>query len=188
MRLHGMSTPQHQPITRKLCFVTIGATAAFDSLIKATLSPEFLQRLQESGYTDLLLQYGKDGHVILEDFQSRFGSESEEEFGIKITGFDFNKKGLGSEMRAAKGEGDCLEGVVISHAGIKYEYMCFSHKAHIFFRLWFNPRCPPHCSSNHRCTQPRAFGQSPSGIGGRAGSPRLRDPWASQVGHNRTVT
>ena len=182
-----MSTAQQQPKPRKLCFVTIGATAAFDSLIKAVLSPEFLQRLQASGYTDLLLQYGKNGHMILEDFRSRFGSKSEEEFGIKITGFDFNKKGLGSEMRAAKGEGDHLEGVVISHAGIQYEYMCFSHKAHIFLRLWFNPRCSPYCSSNHRGTQSGAFGQSSSGISGRAGSPRLCDPWTPQVGHNRTL-
>ena len=118
-----MSTPQQQPKPRKLCFVTIGATAAFDSLIKAALSPEFLHRLQASSYTDLHLQYGKDGHIILEDFRSRLGSKSEEEFGIKVTGFDFNKKGLGSEMRAAKGEGNRLEGVVISHAGINHEYM-----------------------------------------------------------------
>ena len=182
-----MSTPQQQPKPRKLCFVTIGATAAFDSLIKAALSPEFLQRLQTSGYTDLLLQYGKNGHVLLEDFRNRFGSKSEEEFGIKIIGFDFNKKGLGSEMRAAKGEGDRLEGVVISHAGINLEHMYFHHEAHILLRLWFNPRCPPHWSSNHRGTQPGAFGQSPSGISGRAGSPRLCNPWTPQVGHNRTM-
>ena len=172
-----MSTPQQQPKPRKLCFVTIGATAAFDSLIKAALSPEFLQRLQASGYTDLLLQYGKDGHTILEDFRSRYGSKSEEEFGIKVTGFDFNKKGLGSEMRAAKGEGDCLEGVVISHAGINHEYMYFNRKAHIFLRLWFNPGRPSYCSSNYRGTQPGAFGQSPGGTSGRAGSPRLCDSW-----------
>ena len=182
-----MSTPQQQPKPRKLCFVTIGATAAFDSLIKAVLSPEFLQRLHALGYTDLRLQYGKDGHTILEDFRRRFGSKSEEEFGIQITGFDFNKKGLGSEMRAAKGEGARLEGVVISHAGIDLEYMDIYHEAHMFFRLWFNPRCPPHCSSNHRGSQPRAFGQSPSGISGRAGSTRLCDSWTPQVGHQRTV-
>ena len=182
-----MSTPQQQPKPQKLCFVTIGATAAFDSLIQAALSPEFLQRLQASGYTDLRLQYGKDGHIILDDFRSRLGSKSEEDFGIKITGFDFNKKGLGSEMRAAKGEGDRLEGVVISHAGNEPEYIYFSYEAHIILRLWFNPRCPPHCSSNHRGSQPRAFGQSPSGIGGRAGSTRLCDPWTPQVGHKRTV-
>ena len=181
-----MSTLQQQPKPRKLCFVTIGATAAFDSLIKAALSPEFLRRLQASGYTDLLLQYGKDGHMILEDFRSGFGSKSEEEFSIKITGFDFNKKGLGSEMRAAKGEGDRLEGVVISHAGMIHDYMYSNRKAHVFLRLWFNPRCSPHCSSNHRGTQSGAFGQSSSGISGRAGSPRLCDPWAPQVGYDRT--
>ena len=127
-----MSTPQQQLKPRKLCFVTIGATAAFDSLIKAALKPEFLKRLQASGYTDLLLQYGKDGSTILEEFRSRYGSKCEEEFGITVTGFDFNKKGLGSEMRAAKGEGDRLEGVVISHAGITYEYIYLDHEAHNF--------------------------------------------------------
>lgn len=149
-----MSTPQQQIEPRKLCFVTVGATAAFDSLIKAVLSPEFLQRLHAFGYTDLRLQYGKDGHTILKDYRSRFGSESEEEFGIQITGFDFNKKGLGFEMRAAKGEGARLEGVVISHAGINPEYTYLYHEAQIFFRLWYNPRCAPHCSPNYRGSQP----------------------------------
>ena len=178
-----MSTPQQQSKPRKLCFVTIGATAAFDSLIKAVLSPEFLQRLHDFGYTDLLLQYGKDGHTILEDFRSRLGTKSEEDFGIQITGFDFNKKGLGSEMRAAKGEGGRLEGVVISHAGINPEHMYIYHEAHMFFRHWFNPRCPPHYGSNHRGSQPRALGQSPNGISGGAGSTRLCDSWTPQVGH-----
>lgn len=118
-----MSTLQQQPTSRKLCFVTIGATAAFDSLIKAVLSSEFLQRLHAFGYTDLRLQYGKDGYTILEDFRNRYGSKSEEEFGIHITGFDFNKIGLGSEMRAAKGEGARSDGVVISHAGTDLQYI-----------------------------------------------------------------
>lgn len=125
-----MSTPLQQSEPRKLCFVTIGATAAFDSLIKAVLSPEFLQRLHAFGYTDLHLQYGKDGHTILEEFRSRLGTKCEEEFGIQITGFDFNTKGLGSEMRAAKGEGDRLEGVVISHAGINSVYVSLPRSSH----------------------------------------------------------
>lgn len=126
-----MSTPQLQPKPRKLCFVTIGATAAFDSLIKAVLSPESLQCLHAFGYTDLHLQYGKDGHKILAEFRSRFGTKSEEELGIRIIGFDFNKKGLGSEMRAAKGEGARLEGVVISHAGIDSLHISLPWSSHV---------------------------------------------------------
>ena len=126
-----MSTPQQQSKPRKLCFVTIGATAAFDSLIEAVLSPELLQCLHDFGYTDLLLQYGKDGHTILEDFRSRLGTKSEENFGIQITGFDFNKKGLGSEMRAAKGDSGRLEGVVISHAGINTAYLSLLRSSHL---------------------------------------------------------
>ncbi|KAL2048829.1 hypothetical protein ABVK25_010887 [Lepraria finkii] len=112
-----MSTFQQDPRPRKLCFVTIGATAAFDALIKAALSPPFLEALKISGYTDLLLQHGKDGRLILDEFRESNGAKSEEEHGIVVSGFDFNKQGLGSEMRAAKGEDNRTEGVVISHAG-----------------------------------------------------------------------
>ena len=101
---------------RKLCFVTIGATAAFDLLIKATLSPRFLEELQASGYTHLLLQHGADGGVILKDFITNM-IDSRRIYGLTVTGFDFNKQGLEQEMRAAKGHNGGVEGVVISHAG-----------------------------------------------------------------------
>lgn len=115
-----MSTFQQDSRPRKLCFVTIGATAAFDALIKAALSPPFLEALKISGYTDLRLQHGKDGRLILDEFRESNGAKSEEEHGIVVSGFDFNKQGLGSEMRAAKGEDNRTEGVVISHAGILF--------------------------------------------------------------------
>lgn len=98
---------------RKICFVTIGATAAFDALIRAALSPLFLEALHSHSYTDLRLQYGKDGATILDDFKARNGVTH----GLNISGFAFNKQGLGVEMRAAKGGPNGEEGVVISHAG-----------------------------------------------------------------------
>ena len=100
----------------KLCFVTIGATAGFDSLITASLDPLFLEALQKAHYTDLLLQYGKEGKKVLQAFNTQI-LESEKKFGVRVNGFDFNKKGLMSEMSAAKGNGNRAEGVVISHAG-----------------------------------------------------------------------
>jgi len=104
-------------ITKKLCFVTIGATASFDSLIEAALSPKFLEALQASGYSDLVLQHGAEGSLILKEFHKTFGKSNANEWGINVYGFDFNKQGLGEEMRAAKGNPGDAEGVVISHAG-----------------------------------------------------------------------
>ena len=112
-----MSVTRQMRKQQKVCFVTVGATASFDSLIKATLSPQFLEALKTYHYTDLRLQYGKDGQSILEEFNRSKDTMSEEAQDLNIGGFDFNKQGLGSEMRAAKGEGNGVEGVVISHAG-----------------------------------------------------------------------
>lgn len=107
----SMLTEKQNP--HKVCFVTVGATASFDALIKATLSPPFLEVLKTHDYTHLRLQHGKDGQKMLEESVSA-NSRTQN---LKISGFDFNKQGLGSEMRAAKGEDNRLEGVVVSHAG-----------------------------------------------------------------------
>ncbi|MCJ1483816.1 N-acetylglucosaminyldiphosphodolichol N-acetylglucosaminyltransferase catalytic subunit alg13 [Schaereria dolodes] len=102
----------------KLCFVTIGATASFDSLIKAALSQSFLEALEVANYTDLLLQHGREGQKILNDFYTQAQiSDVEKITGVTVNGFDFEKEGLSQVMRKAKGERDAAEGVVISHAG-----------------------------------------------------------------------
>ncbi len=110
-----MSSPNRAG--RKLCFVTIGATASFDSLIAAALRPDFLSTLRDVGYTDLLLQHGNEGGKIFEAYTTQHRPNSPGRFGLNINGFAFNKTGLGSEMRVAKGDGSANEGVVISHAG-----------------------------------------------------------------------
>lgn len=102
---------------KRLCFVTIGATASFDALIKEALSDPFLEALRDAGFSDLLLQHGKEGGKIFEDFRRRNATASERVCGVSIEGFDSNKAGLGQEMRAVKGENGTAEGVVISHAG-----------------------------------------------------------------------
>ena len=119
-----MSTPYQRPKPQKVCFVTVGATASFDSLVKATLSPQFLEALKTHDYTELRLQHGKDGQKVLEEFGRSKGTMGEGVQDLSISGFDFNKRGLGSEMRAAKGEGNCMEGVVISHAGTNSSLCC----------------------------------------------------------------
>ncbi|KAL8675387.1 MAG: hypothetical protein Q9168_000218 [Polycauliona sp. 1 TL-2023] len=104
-------------MTQRVCFVTIGATAAFNQLLHAVLNSQFLRTLQASGYTKLLLQYGKHGRSILEAFEDRVAAGDTDRYGIDISGFDFNKLGLGQEMSSVKAATDRAEGVVISHAG-----------------------------------------------------------------------
>lgn len=105
-------------MVQKVCFVTIGATAAFDQLLRAVLSGRFLEALKTLGYTDLRLQYGKNGKQILEELNSSIASENVNRHGIGVTGFDFNTKGLAQEMWCTKAGDDRAEGVVISHAGM----------------------------------------------------------------------
>ncbi|KAK5120704.1 hypothetical protein LTR85_006062 [Meristemomyces frigidus] len=102
---------------QKTCFVTIGATASFSSLIKAALSAPFLSALQNHGYTNLLVQYGQDGKELFDGCMQQ-AKATVNSSGIKVSGFGLDKAGLGKYMRQAKGGvKGAQEGVVISHAG-----------------------------------------------------------------------
>lgn len=104
----------------KLCFVTVGATASFELLLKSILGEHFLCALQKHDYTHLLIQYGKDGQGIFERFIQDNPPESEGCHGIQISGFDFSQEGLGQEMRLAQSDpsSDQEGGMIISHAGM----------------------------------------------------------------------
>ena len=113
-----MVVDQKKQRTPRLCFITIGATAKFDSLIAAALSLSFLQALENSGYTDLVLQHGNEGGRIYNDFITANPVGNGGRCGLEISGFDFKAQGLGKEMRAAKGGNGWAEGLIISHAGL----------------------------------------------------------------------
>ena len=101
----------------KRCFVTIGATAPFNSLVKIVLEPPFLQALHDAKYKHLRVQYGDEGQQI---FDQKIGNRRvsiEQKLGISVSGFSFNKVGLHDELRAVKGTSQAEEGIVISHAG-----------------------------------------------------------------------
>lgn len=103
----------------KLCFVTVGATAAFTSLLLSVLDQNFLQALHQSGYTHLLVQYGEDGSTMFENFLVKYPPGEPGRHGLEIDGFGFNQAGLGQEMRLAQAspsEGRS-DGMIISHAG-----------------------------------------------------------------------
>jgi beta-1,4-N-acetylglucosaminyltransferase len=114
------------PRKTKTCFITVGATAPFDGLIKAVLEPKFLQALRDANYTDLQVQHGYEGQDNLFSRLSRQPSISEfcESSHLKLTGFGFDKDGLDKYMRGAKGTAprgaetdNTSEGAVMSHAG-----------------------------------------------------------------------
>ena len=98
----------------KRCFVTIGATASFNSLIRAVLAHGFLQALQDASFTELRIQHGDDGGHILKEADL---GNIKESYGIEVSGFDFNKAGLDGEMRAVKSNKPESEGAIVSHAG-----------------------------------------------------------------------
>ncbi|KIX95302.1 uncharacterized protein Z520_08819 [Fonsecaea multimorphosa CBS 102226] len=101
----------------KRCFVTIGATAPFNSLVRAVLEPTFIKPLCDAGYTQLRVQYGnQEGEAIFQE-RCKILKEAGFDQGIEITGFGFNREGLRGEMLAVKGQSPQDEGMVISHAG-----------------------------------------------------------------------
>lgn len=113
-----MASHAHNKPT-KLCFVTVGATAAFTSLLLSVLDQSFLQALHRSDYTHLLVQYGQDGSAMFENFLVKYPPGDPGRHGLEIDGFDFNQEGLGQEMRLAQAspsEGRIL-GMTVSHAG-----------------------------------------------------------------------
>lgn len=175
-----MSTSDSTLASRKICFVTIGATAAFDSLIRATLSPTFLEVLKQHRYTDLCIQHGEDGRTILQESAKHY-TQNGEHHGIKISGFAFNKRGLGAEMRAAKGHNNSDEGVVISHAGRSSLFCCTLSRFSQWSRLWLDTRCPSNRCSTDRGAESGPIGQSPSRASRGASCAWLRRPRTSRV-------
>lgn len=98
----------------KECLITIGATAKFESLLQAALTPECLQAFAANSFTRLNFQCG-ESYDIFETLRPT------ETYGIDIRAFDFNKNGLNKEMRACQAkDGVSAKGLIICHAG-----MCF---------------------------------------------------------------
>lgn len=104
---------------RKLCFVTVGATASFHFLLESILDPGFLSALSQRDYTDLLIQFGKDGQQLFDEFVAKYPPGDLNRHGVTVHGFDFNQAGLDNEMRLAqaKPSENRSSGLVISHAG-----------------------------------------------------------------------
>jgi len=110
----GYDSTITKDMAEKFCFITVGATASFDALIRAVFEPTFLQALRDLGYTNLLVQFGKDGKELFRTLAEAAGRSGT--YGLKIQGFDFTSK-MRETMRIAKGELGRKDGVVLCHAG-----------------------------------------------------------------------
>jgi beta-1,4-N-acetylglucosaminyltransferase len=113
-----MANPIQARPSAKRCFVTIGATAPFNSLIKEVLGIDFIGELQRAGYTELRIQYGDhEGEAIFKARKDELKTILEADIKVDVTGFGFDRTGLNKEIAAVKGRSAETEGMVISHAG-----------------------------------------------------------------------
>ncbi|KAF2404049.1 family 28 putative glycosyltransferase [Trichodelitschia bisporula] len=103
------------PLERR-CFVTIGATAQFDDLVRAVLNPAFLCALQKSGFTSLRVQYGNSNDVFTK-LLAQANEDLVDELKLDVVGFAF-KESLKDDMLMARQKPEWrADGVVITHAG-----------------------------------------------------------------------
>ncbi|KAK5245601.1 N-acetylglucosaminyldiphosphodolichol N-acetylglucosaminyltransferase catalytic subunit alg13 [Exophiala xenobiotica] len=113
-----MANPIQARVSAKRCFVTIGATAPFNSLIKGVLATDFIRELQRAGYTELRIQYGDhEGEAIFTARKDELKTTLEADIKVDVTGFGFDRTGLNKEIAAVKGHSAETEGMIISHAG-----------------------------------------------------------------------
>ncbi|RBR13830.1 uncharacterized protein FIESC28_08037 [Fusarium coffeatum] len=100
---------------RRVCLVTVGATAGFRALIDSVLSPEFWQYIASQGFTELHVQCGPDAVSASKQLAL---SKDQVPSGLIIDVFDVKKNLMKEEMILCKRlEGKRELGLVISHAG-----------------------------------------------------------------------
>jgi beta-1,4-N-acetylglucosaminyltransferase len=102
----------------KVCLVTVGATASFEKLVRQVLSESFLASLKQHNYSHLLVQYGKDGKPIMDEFLEKNPEGSASLHDIGIGGFDFTPSMTPLIMMLVHDPAkDQEQGLMISHAG-----------------------------------------------------------------------
>lgn len=109
--------------TRRVAFVTVGATAGFRPLLQEVLSEPFLAKLLDLGYTQLVIQCGPDGDFVKAHIPRRQWDESKGEgrFLQDIDVFAYTDEMAKWMCLAGPGTdedgGQRGYGVIIAHAG-----------------------------------------------------------------------
>jgi beta-1,4-N-acetylglucosaminyltransferase len=112
---HQPTAPAAPPtLPGRRCFVTVGATAAFASLLDEVASAGFLQSLAENGFTTLDVQCGPG----LASFEERMaGISDQDRHGVEVASFA-NPLAMAGYLHNCRGEqGVRLAGCVIAHGG-----------------------------------------------------------------------
>lgn len=98
----------------RCCFVTVGATAGFRSLLNEITTAGFLDCLAKHGYTSLNIQCGPD----LTTVESRIASLSDDEKrGISVRCFHYTDEMTTHIVNCRGQDGVRLAGCVIAHGG-----------------------------------------------------------------------
>lgn len=114
-----------EPFGRR-CFVTVGATAGFPSLLQEVLSGDFVAFLDSRGFTELVVQTGPDQDAVapavraLSTNTTTYGPEQRHmRSGTwpAITTFSYTRDMVSSMLPCRSEVGERLPGVMISHAG-----------------------------------------------------------------------
>ncbi|KAJ6135370.1 hypothetical protein N7512_000530 [Penicillium capsulatum] len=102
----------------KVCFVTVGATAGFDELLRNVLSDTFITALKNCGFTHLMVQYGAHGQQIFTEFLEAHPEGCEKLQNLGVGGFDFKPSLDPYFAMAVKNPRKSQElGLVVSHGG-----------------------------------------------------------------------
>lgn len=160
-------------ISTKLCLVTVGATASFERLIRQVLNEAFLAQLAKYHYTHLLVQYGKNGEKIWNEFNEKFPPGCEQLQGVTVGGFDF-KPDLWRYMRMAVKEQNQDLGIIISHAGMTWNIFFLIYQINPCLRHWNHSGCASLSLTFDHCAQPRSCGQPSRGSGCGNGADEIR--------------
>ena len=114
-RAHQTAATTARPaLPGRRCFVTVGATAGFRSLLDEVTTPEFLQALARHGYVLLDVQCGPDHAAVQERVASL---RDEERHGIEVRSFAYTGE-MSDYLIACRGELNVRPaGCVISHGG-----------------------------------------------------------------------
>ena len=105
----------------KLCFVTVGATVSFNTLVQAVVSTPFLEALAAEKYTRVRIQYGRTGQATFDESLCKVKVENHGRIpgDLTIEGIDLvmNSDDMDSELMQILGRDGRAEGMLISHAG-----------------------------------------------------------------------
>lgn len=106
-----MAPANEDQIPGKTCFVTVGATASFRSLIKEVVSPKFVAALAAQGYDTMIVQCGPD----FEYFESIRPSDPQ----VIMSGFSVasNIKDYMRECAPSDEPRKRHMGLIVTHAG-----------------------------------------------------------------------